>query len=241
MFIFIISSGLRRILMMKKCFAWALLASLCGGVAPAKAEMAYLDEVRALGAVAGQGLACGAAKYDTFEMLAMAILISKAPSDNLQAQAMYAYNEEKANAYLSKQYDGMFECAEINARFDNQGIFEAVLYADGTIKMPDGKIITPRQAYDARQIYNPDKQARQKAQKIYDGGNNVKVGEISIKPYGNEKDVQTVYAGAANVQSSVSLPESAKAVSASSSVEANPSRYSQPVAESSVGHIKSKW
>ena len=92
---------------MKKCFAWALSASLCGGVAPAKAEMAYLDEVRALGAVAGQGLACGAAKYDTFEMLAMAILISKAPSDNLQAQAMYAYNEEKANAYLSKQYDGM--------------------------------------------------------------------------------------------------------------------------------------
>ena len=223
---------------MKKC-GWILALSLFA--APAEAQMAYLDEVRALGAVAGQGLACGASKYGTFEMLAMAILISKAPNDSLQAQAMYAYNEEKANAYLSKQYDGLFECDEINARFDAQGIFEATLYADGTIKMPDGKIITPRRPYDARQIYNPDKQARQKAQKIYDGGNNVKVGEISIKPYGNEKDVQTVYAGGSNVPEAVPVKPMVQNVPVSAPVEANPSRYSQAVGDNSVGHIKSKW
>ena len=82
------------------------------------AQMPYIDEVRALGAVAGQGLACGAAKYNTFEMLARAILISKAPTDDMQAKGMYAYNEEKANAYFSKQMDGFYECELINRRFN---------------------------------------------------------------------------------------------------------------------------
>ena len=39
---------------------------------PVSAQMAYEDEARALGAVAGQGLACGSSKYDTFELLARA-------------------------------------------------------------------------------------------------------------------------------------------------------------------------
>ena len=55
----------------------------------AQAQMPYLDEVKALGAVAGQGMACGASKYDTFELLARAILISKAPSDKMQSEAVY--------------------------------------------------------------------------------------------------------------------------------------------------------
>ena len=54
----------------------------------AQAQMPYLDEVKALGAVAGQGMACGASKYDTFELLARAILISKAPSDKMQSEAV---------------------------------------------------------------------------------------------------------------------------------------------------------
>ena len=47
----------------------------------AQAQMPYIEEVRALGAIAGQGLACGSSKYDTFEMLARAILLTKSPSD----------------------------------------------------------------------------------------------------------------------------------------------------------------
>lgn len=82
----------------------------------AQAQMPYLDEVKALGAVAGQGMACGASKYGTFELLARAILISKAPSDKMQSEAVYTYNEAKANAYISKQMDGFFECDVINRR-----------------------------------------------------------------------------------------------------------------------------
>ena len=184
----------------------------------ALAQMSYLDEVRALGAVSGQGLACGASKYDSFELLARAILISKAPSDSFQTQGMYAYNEEKANAYISKQMDGMYNCAEINRRFDNQEIFNATLYADGTIKMPDGKIITPRQPYDASVIYKKDDEQKIRAQAIYDKGDNVKVGEVKLKTDDGHEVI---------TRQKEQTTETAPEIPAET--------------ENSIGHIKSKW
>ena len=86
---------------MKKYIALALFVLFAN---PVRAQMPYIEEVRALGAIAGQGLACGSSKYDTFEMLARAILLTKSPSDKLQNDAIYAYSEEKANAYI-KRYD----------------------------------------------------------------------------------------------------------------------------------------
>ncbi len=133
------------------------------------AQMPYIEEVRALGAISGQGLACGSSKYDTFELLARAILLTKSPSDKLQNDAIYAYSEEKANAYISKEMDGFYECAAINRRFDNQEIFKAVLYADGTIKMPDGKVLTPRKPYDATMIYKKNPNSLKEARAIYNG------------------------------------------------------------------------
>lgn len=136
-------------------------------VAFAQAQVPYLEEVRALGLVSGQGMACGASKFDTFEMLARAILITKASSDRQQAEGMKVYNEAKADAYISKQMDGFYECDKINRRFDGQPIFQATLYADGTIKMPDGQIFTPRNPYDATLVYNKEDDGRKVAQKIY--------------------------------------------------------------------------
>ncbi len=151
---------------MKKILTF-LICLLC--TTPARAQMPYIEEVRALGAIAGQGLACGSAKYDTFELLARAILLTKSPSDKLQNDAVYAYSEEKANAYISKEMDGFYECASINRRFDNQEIFKAVLYADGTIKMPDGQVLTPRRPYDATMIYKKKADSLKEAKAIYNG------------------------------------------------------------------------
>lgn len=151
---------------MKKILTF-LICLLCA--APARAQMPYIEEVRALGAIAGQGLACGSAKYDTFELLARAILLTKSPSDKLQNDAVYAYSEEKANAYISKEMDGFYECTAINRRFDNQEIFKAVLYADGTIKMPDGQVLTPRRPYDATMIYKKKPDSLKEARAIYNG------------------------------------------------------------------------
>lgn len=94
-------------------------------------------------------------------------MITKASSDRQQAEGMRVYNEAKADAYISKQMDGFFECAQINRRFDNQLIFRATLYADGTIKMPDGQIFTPRNPYDATLVYKKGDNGRSEAERIY--------------------------------------------------------------------------
>lgn len=134
---------------------------------PARAQMAYEDEARALGAIAGQGLACGAAKYDTFELLARAIILTKSPSDALQDKALKVFTEEKADVFVAKQLDNFANCPSIADRFDAQDIFKATLYGDGTIKMPDGQILTPRYAYDATRIYDRNANVRQRAAAIY--------------------------------------------------------------------------
>ena len=106
---------------MKKTFLIITAAPLLS--VPARAQtVGYIDEVKTLGYIAGQGMACGASKFQTFEMLARAILITKAPSNKMQAKAMYAYNNAKADGYFAKQADGFFECDDINRRFDDQPI-----------------------------------------------------------------------------------------------------------------------
>ena len=61
---------------MRKNLAIGVILGLLSTQAQA-AGMSYIDEVKALGAVAGQGLACGASRYDTYELLARAILIGQ--------------------------------------------------------------------------------------------------------------------------------------------------------------------
>ncbi|MDD4556379.1 MAG: hypothetical protein PHE89_03515 [Alphaproteobacteria bacterium] len=179
--------------MKKRILALGFVSFLLSGEAFAQATTTYMDEVKALGVVAGQGLACGSSKYDTFEMLARAIMITKAPSNAIQEQAMYKYNDEKANAYVSKQFDGFYGCDTINQRFDNQEIFQATLYRDGTIKMPDGKVLTPRQPYDVTLVYAKNEAQKNQAQAIYDGkkGQQAKNTQISVEGLDTPKTVQS--------------------------------------------------
>ena len=140
----------------------------------------YMDEVKALGAVAGQGLACGSTRMDTFEMIARVIIITKATSNAEQAAGMRAYNEEKANVYISKQLDGFFECPQIVRRFDNQDIFKVQIYADGTIKMPNGALYTPRAPYDVTAVDRKDANQNEEAQKIYQKAGQRKIGRVKL-------------------------------------------------------------
>ena len=140
--------------------------------------VSYMDEVKALGAVAGQGLACNSTRIDTFEMIARTILITKAKSNTEQAAGMRAYNEEKANAYISKQLDGFYECAQIVRRFDNQDIFKAKIYADGTIQMPDGALYTPRAPYDVTALAGSSEEQKKQAQEIYKKAGQRQVGQV---------------------------------------------------------------
>ena len=150
---------------------------------------AYIEEMKSLGYVSGTGLACGAARYSTFEMLARAILITKAVSDQNQEEGMRAYNSSKADAFLAKQSDGLYNCNELNARFNNQKIFKTILYADGTIKMYDGKVYRPRHPYDATMLKDDENQNRKQALKIY---NDAKIRSKGRKKYAVTSDGKPV-------------------------------------------------
>ena len=150
---------------MKKFFLTLFLPFL--PLAASAADFSYVDEVKSLGYVSGQGLACEASKYDTFEMLARAILITKAKSDTMQEEGMRAYNEAKVASFVAKIKDGFYQCPSIAVSFNNQKIFKTVLYGDGTIKMPDGKMFTPRTPYDATLVYEKDPEFRNRMIKEY--------------------------------------------------------------------------
>lgn len=134
---------------------------------PVKAQMSYEEEARALGIIAGQGLACGSSKYDTFELLARAIILTKSPSEAMQSRALKIFTEEKADVFVTQQLNNFADCQNVIKRFDAQDIFNATLYGDGTIKMPDGQILTPRVPYDATMIYDRKSNVRQRASAIY--------------------------------------------------------------------------
>ena len=134
---------------------------------PVRAQMSYEEEARALGIIAGQGLACGSSKYDTFELLARAIILTKSPSEAMQSRALKIFTEEKADVFVTQQLNNFADCQNVVKRFDAQDIFNATLYGDGTIKMPDGQILTPRVPYDATMIYDKKSNVRQRAAAIY--------------------------------------------------------------------------
>lgn len=135
---------------------------------PISVKCDYLEDVKTLGYASGEGLACGAKRYPSYELVARAFMVSSARSDNEQAEGMYKYNQAKAHAYMNKRKDGLFGCDEINERFNKQKIFETKLYKNGTLKMPDGKVIKPRQKYDPMLLYNRDEDERGRLNAVYD-------------------------------------------------------------------------
>ena len=191
-------------------------------VQPLCAQVSYVEEAKTLGIVAGQGLACQSSKYDQFEMLARAIILTKAPNSNALQDGLYAYNSAKADTFLAKRRDGGYLCGEILRMFDNQDIYNIVLYEDGTLKMPDGQIITPKTPYDATKIYAVDNNLQQDLNEVY---------QTSVDKVQQGRNQAQVYAPQANVQNNRPLQ-----------VQNAPQNTVQPLvnnfeSESSIGHL----
>jgi hypothetical protein len=127
----------------------------------------YLKDVENLGYISGEGLACGAEKYSSYETIARAYFVSSAKSDKEQADGMYVYNKAKVTGYTRKKRSGLIDCNEVNIRFNNQKILQSKLYKNGTIKLPDGKVIKPRKEYDASLLYDKTEDEKRKMDELY--------------------------------------------------------------------------
>lgn len=203
-------------------FFYVFLLAFCFYPQALWAQVSYVEEAKTLGIVAGQGLACQSSKYDQFEMLARAIILTKAPNSNALQDGLYAYNSAKADIFLAKRKDGGYLCREILRMFDNQDIYNITLYEDGTLKMPDGQIITPKTPYDATKIYAVDSNLQQNLNEVY---------QQSVDKVQQRRNQNQVYTPQANVQANRPLQ-----------VQNAPQNTVQPVVnnfapESSIGHL----
>ena len=153
--------------MAKKFFSVLIASVFIINIVQAAEQPTYLEEAKALGSVAGQGLACRAKKYHKFELLARAIVVSKAKSDKMQEDGLRTFNEAKAGAFMEVFGENFSDCDEIVYAFNRKKIFEATLYRNGKIKMPDGTLVVPRKAYDVSKLYKRDPQVFARAEETY--------------------------------------------------------------------------
>lgn len=153
---------------MKKFFlGTALVLCLIGAFKANAAPMTYEQEMYALGAVSGQGLACKSKKYHQFELLARAIIVGKAPNAAVQDAGLRQYATGKAVTFMEVEDSNFADCANILEQFENQPIFKSVLYSDGRLKLPDDTMITPRKPYNASKLYQKDREAFIKMDEMY--------------------------------------------------------------------------
>lgn len=104
-----------------------------------------INENEQLGMTAGLALACNAGgKLDDYELIASRIIANTAQTDLEQKKAERQYAEAKFRAYKEQKETPQAGCGEILESFSNLPIFKSVVYADGTVKTPDGKVLKPR-------------------------------------------------------------------------------------------------
>ncbi|MCQ2734730.1 MAG: hypothetical protein MJ212_02110 [Alphaproteobacteria bacterium] len=153
---------------MKKIIIGLLfLVFVCESSQAARKKLTYEEEMYTLGTVCGQGLACKSKKYHQFELLARAVVVGKATSDEQQKEGLQRYVAGKVDAFVNMEAHNFSDCDMVLPSFENQTIFQSVLYSDGRLKFPDGTLITPRRSYDASKLYVKDREAFIKADAMY--------------------------------------------------------------------------
>lgn len=105
-----------------------------------------ISETEQLGITAGVALACHAdeEQLKNYEMIASRIIVNPVSTEKEEREVLRLYAQAKLKAYEEQIKFPEIACREVLNRFYNQPIFKSVVYRDGTIKLPDGKIIKPQ-------------------------------------------------------------------------------------------------
>ncbi|MBR5130163.1 MAG: hypothetical protein IKV03_02940 [Alphaproteobacteria bacterium] len=126
-----------------------------------------INENEQLGMMAGLALACNAGgKLDDYELIASRIIANTSQTNLEQKKAERQYAEAKFKAYKEHKASPKAGCGEILESFSNLPIFRSVVYADGSVKTPDGKMLKTRpeekQARQQVKSKTPKKQTKKK-------------------------------------------------------------------------------
>lgn len=125
-----------------------------------------MTEAQLLGITAGTALACNAgAKLDDFELIANRYIANQAINDAAEMQGYREYAQEKLKTYQEQKKNPQLTCGEVLESFNALPIFKTVVYADGSIKTPDGKMIKARKPVSPQKKTGQKKSAAKTAKK----------------------------------------------------------------------------
>ena len=103
-----------------------------------------LTEAQQLGITAGVALACNAGgKLDDFELIASRIIANQALTADAEQKGYREFAESKLRAYNEQRRSPQESCGAVLDSFNHLPIFRSVVYADGGLKMYDGKYLKP--------------------------------------------------------------------------------------------------
>ena len=126
---------------------WMLIAlMLLSGQANASNRTAVnMSLAEQLGTVAGLAYACDAGKsLEDYELISSRFLANTAETDEKEQQAYESYASSKLRAFKMHNEKPQMSCADILKRFKAMKIFKFVVYADGSIKTSEGKLLKPK-------------------------------------------------------------------------------------------------
>ena len=105
-----------------------------------------LTDAEKLAILAGAAQACQADrdKLINYEVIVSRILVNPTTSEQEETAVLTAYARKKFQVFNEQKAAPEMDCAEVLRRFDNLEIFKSVVYQDGTVKLPDGKVIKPK-------------------------------------------------------------------------------------------------
>lgn len=128
---------------MKKNMCFILLGLLF--VQPALAQnIRKMSDAEQLGMTAGLALACGSdKKLEDFELISARLLANQAATDELERKQAQEYIEAKWDAMQRQKKGNPSDCREILESFENLPLFNSTVYADGSVKLPDGSWSKP--------------------------------------------------------------------------------------------------
>ena len=125
---------------MKKIFIFLFLLPF----AVQAQTLSGMTDAQQLGTFAGLALACNAGnRLDDFQLIAGYIIANQATSEAQRKKAFEQFAEEKMRTYNMQRQEPRESCDVILKHFYNLPIFGATVYADGTVKFADGRILRP--------------------------------------------------------------------------------------------------
>ena len=111
-----------------------------------------MTDAQQLGTFAGLALACNAGnRLDDFQLIAGYIIANQATSEAQKKKAFEQFAEEKMRTYNMQKNDPKESCEVVLEHFYNLPIFGATVYADGTVKFADGRMLRPYNKLSAKE------------------------------------------------------------------------------------------